>query len=164
MAKNDKVLLDGIIDDRVEKKLPSTHRDEAFEYLAFEQILKDFDLSRDEIDRGSVDGRNDGGIDGFFIFINGHFLSDPEDFVWPRTGAEVDVWLITCKHHDTFRQAPLDNMVASLTELLDFGLEPSKFKGDYSEEICKCRENLKLAYRKLSPRDQRQLEIPASDN
>ncbi len=152
MAKNDTVLLDGIIDDRVELQLPSNRRDEVFEYLAFEQILKDADLSRDEIDIGSVDGRNDGGIDGFFILINGHFLSDPQDFVWPRTGSQIEVWIITCKHHHTFKQAPLDNLAASLTELLDFGLNSLELKGDYSEQIMKYRENLKLAYRKLSPR------------
>lgn len=152
MAKNDKVLIDGIIDDRVEDKVPSNHRDEAFEYFAFEQILKDSDLSRDEIKEGTVDGRNDGGIDGFFILINGHYLSDTENFVWPRTGSQIEVWLITCKHHDTYKQAPVDNLVASLTELLDFGLKPVEFKGDYSEDIIKCRENLRLAYRKLSPR------------
>ncbi len=152
MAKNDKVLLDGILDDRIEVKLPSARRGEAFEYLVFEQILKDADLSRDEIDSGSVDGRNDGGIDGFFIFVNGHLLSEPESFVWPRTGSELEVWITTCKHHDTFKQAPLDNLTASLTELLDFGLNGDEIKGDYSEQILKFRENLKLAYRKLSPR------------
>lgn len=150
MAKNDKVLLDGIIDDRIEIKLPSSRRDEAFEYLAFEQILKDADLSRDEIVSGSVDGRNDGGIDGFFILVNGHLLTDPEAFAWPRTGSQLEVWIITCKHHDTFKQAPLDNLVASLSELLDFGLDADQLKGDYSDQILKCRENLKFAYRKLS--------------
>src|ERR1700752_77244 len=152
MAKNDKVLLDGIIDDRVEMKLPSTRRDEVFEHLAFEQILKDADLSKEEIESGSVDGQNDGGIDGFFILVNGILLADPESFVWPRTGSELEVWIITCKHHDTFLQAPLDNLVASLTELLDFGQNSDELKGDYSEQILKRRENLKLAYRKLSPR------------
>jgi hypothetical protein len=152
MAKNDKILLDGIIDDRVEIKLPSSRRDEAFEYLAFEQILKDYDLSREEIESGSVDGRNDGGIDGFFILVNGHFLIDPESFSWPRTGSQLEVWIITCKHHDTFKQVPLDNLVASLSELFNLGIESSQLKGDYSSIILKCRENLKLAYRKLSPR------------
>ena len=42
------------------------------EFLALEQILKDEDLSFDEIMSGLVDGRQDGGIDGFYIFINGH--------------------------------------------------------------------------------------------
>ena len=152
MAKNDRILLDGIIDDRVSIKLPSDKRDEAFEYLAFEQILKDEDLSHEEIEAGSIDGRQDAGIDGFFIIVNGHPLQDPESFLWPRTGSELQVFIITCKHHDTFKQSPLDNLAASLSELLDFVIEDENLKGAYSEEVIKNRNNLKYAYRKLSPR------------
>lgn len=152
MAKNDKILIDGIIDDRIDLKLPSDKRDEAFEYFSFEQILKDYDLSNDELKAGSVDGRNDGGIDGFFIFVNGHFLSDPQSFNWPKTGSVLDVWIITCKHHETFRQAPLDNLAASLTELLDFSIDNLNLKGEYADQILIQRENLKFAYRKVSPR------------
>jgi hypothetical protein len=152
MAKNDKLLLDGIIDDRVNAKLPSCHRDEAFEYFAFEQILKDYDLSNDELISGAVDGRNDGGIDGFFIIVNGHLLIDPEAFSWPKSGSQLEVWIITCKHHDTFKQAPLDNLAASLSELFDLSLPTNQLKGEYSDSILKCRENLKYAYRKVSPR------------
>jgi hypothetical protein len=152
MAKNDKVLIDGIIDDRIEQKLPSEKRDEAFEYFSFEQILKEYDLSYDEIIQGSVDGRNDGGIDGIFILINGHVLADPETFKWPKSGSILEAWIITCKHHDTFKQAPLDNLAASIVELLDFTVESTALQGDYSEQILRYRENLKLAYRKVSPR------------
>ena len=42
MAKNDRLLLDGIIDDRVAIRLPSEKRDEVFEYFTFEQLLKDY--------------------------------------------------------------------------------------------------------------------------
>ena len=80
MAKNDVLLLDGIIDDRVENNVPSNRRDEVFEYLAFEQTLKSYDLSNEELLHGSIDGRNDGGIDGLFIFVNGHMLTDVEAF------------------------------------------------------------------------------------
>lgn len=152
MAKNDKILIDGIIDDRIELKIPSGKRDEAFEYFAFEQTLKDYDLSTDEIKHGNIDGRNDGGIDGFYIIVNGHLLSDPQTFNWPKSGSVLEVWIITCKLHDTFKQAPLDNLAASMTEILDFTIESSELKGDYSEHVQRFRENLKLAYRKLSPR------------
>ena len=64
MAKNDLVLLDGILDQRVTEGLPSPNLDEVFEFLVFEQVLKDYDLSREELDAGWVDGRDDGGIDG----------------------------------------------------------------------------------------------------
>ncbi|KIO49319.1 AIPR family protein [Nitrosospira sp. NpAV] len=152
MAKNDKILLDAIIDDRVELQVPSDKRDEAFEYLAFQQILKDYDLSQDETESGWIDGHKDGGIDGFFIFVNGHLLQYPESFMWPRTGSELHVSIITCKHHDTFKQSTLDKLVASLTELLDFEVDNNELKGGYSESVIKLRNNLRLAYRKLSPR------------
>ena len=82
--------------------------------------------------------------------MNGHLLVDPQSFIWPKSGAQLAIWIITCKLHDTFKQAPLDNLYASISELLDLGLAKGELKGDYSETILNCRENLKLAYRKLS--------------
>lgn len=152
MAKNDKILIDGIIDDRAEQKIPSNKRDEVFEFFVFEQLLKDYDLSKDELEFGSIDGRNDGGIDGFYIFINGHLLTDTDKFLWPKSGSTLEVWIITCKHHDTFKQATLDNLVASITELFDFAIDDDNLKGDYSEELIFQRNCLKQAYRKVSPR------------
>lgn len=150
MAKNDKILIDGIVDERVELKIPSDKRDEVFEFFVFEQLLKDYDLAKEEISFGSVDGRNDGGIDGFFIFVNGHLLADTDKFVWPKSGSILEIWIITCKHHDTFKQAPLDNLVASISELFDFSVENENLKGDYSEELLIQRSNFKMAYRKTS--------------
>lgn len=152
MAKNDRVLIDGIVDDRIAARLPSDKRDEAFEFLVFEQLLKDFDLSKDEIESGTLDGRQDGGIDGLFIFVNGHFLNEVEAFVWPKTNAEVQVFIITCKHHDTFRQATLDNLAATISELFDFGIEDESLKGAYSKAVVQARTTLRYAYRKLSSR------------
>ena len=106
----------------------------------------------DEILSGFIDGRQDGGIDGFYIVVNGHLLQDPESFVWPRSGSDLKVFLISCKHHDTFKQATLDAIVATLTELLDFRIEDPDLKGAYSDSLLRMRSNLRYAYRRLSPR------------
>lgn len=150
MAKNDVILLDGIIDQRLADGYPSSRRDEVFEFFAFEQVLKDFDLSSDEIDSGWVDGRNDGGIDGFFIFINGNLLLDLEEFSFPRRNAEILVYIITCKSHETFQQAPLNALLASVQELFNLGLERNNLQGAYSDELLDTRERLHQAYRRLS--------------
>ncbi|WP_129648026.1 AIPR family protein [Peristeroidobacter agariperforans] len=149
MAKNDVVLLDGVIDARVDESA-SSDRAETFEAFALEQILKDYDLSSDEIESGWVDGGNDGGIDGAFIFINGHLLLDATDFPWPRTSASVDVWLITVKHHATFQQAPLDSMLATVQELFDLAMENDELKGTYSSEVLTFRTLLSQTYRRVS--------------
>lgn len=152
MARNDTILLDGIIDDRVASNLPSNKRDEAFEYFAFQQILRDYDLSHDEIMAGAVDGRDDGGIDGIFLLVNGNLLVDPASFFWPRQNSQLSVVVITCKHHDTFRQAPLDNLVATISELFDLSIDSSDLQGAYSQTLIRVRETLAIAYRRLSPR------------
>jgi len=150
MAKNDVILLDGIIDQRVSEGYPSSKRDEVFEFFALDQIVKDFDLSYDEISSGWVDGRNDGGIDGFFIFVNGNLLIDIEDFVWPKRNAEIIVYIITCKSHETFQQAPLNAILASVQELFDFSIVSNNLGSKYSEELLDIRNLLHQAYRHLS--------------
>ena len=67
MAKNDLTLLDSILDDYCANGIPSTKPDEVFEFFTTEQVLKDYIFSREELLQGSVDGRNDGGIDEFYV-------------------------------------------------------------------------------------------------
>jgi hypothetical protein len=150
MAKNDVVLIDGIIEDRARAGIPSNQKDEVFEYFSFEQILKDFDPSREEIESGWVDGRNDGGIDGFFTVVNGSILQDPASFTWPKKNADIDVFIINCKHHDTFQQAPLNSMLASIPEVLDLSSEEAYLRERYSGEILTARLTLLAAYTRLS--------------
>lgn len=152
MAKNDVIILDGIIDDRVQQKMPSERRDEAFEFLAIQQILKDFSPSGDEIINGNVDGKDDGGIDALYIYVNGHCIDDVEDFNWPKTNIDFQIFILTCKHHDTFKQAPLDNLVATLSEYVDFAITNDDLKGDYNEQLLKKRNILKTTYRKCASR------------
>ncbi len=150
MAKNDVILIDGIIDQRVADGVPSHERDEVFEFLALEETLKDYDLSRDELEFGWTDGDGDGGIDGFYIFVNGHLLDDSSDFEWPRSDASIDVWLLTCKHHPTFLQAPLNAMLATIQEFFDLSREATELSGRYSEQLLDFRSLFSAAYRRLS--------------
>src|SRR5690606_25688292 len=152
MAKNDAILIDGIIDDRVEQGLPSSKRDECFEFLAFEQILKDEDLSFDEIMSGVVDGRQDGGIDAFYIFINGHLLDDIKDFVWPKSSVVLKLVIVTCKSHETFKQAILDALIATITEFFDFSILNNELSGGYNKQLLDQRDKFIYCYRKVSPK------------
>ncbi len=150
MAKNDVVLLDGIIDRRLAEALPSGERDEVFEFFSLEETLKQYDPSRDDIEAGWIDGDGDGGFDGFYILINGSFLDDAGDFPWPRSNAAIDVWLVTCKHHETFRQATLDTIQATVQELFDLAVSDEELQGRYSEDLLDMRGVFAGAYRRLS--------------
>ncbi len=151
MATNDALLIDGVIDDLLEAS-GSRDRGKTFEFFSLSQVLKEWDLDVDELDSGWTDGRQDGGIDGFYVLINGHCIRDIEGFLWPKGSAEIVVHIVTCKHADKFLQAPLDALVASLTELLNFSIDDQDLKGAYSAALLKCRARLLVSYRKLAPR------------
>ena len=150
MAKNDLILIDSIIEERVNKKMPSDKKDEVFEYLVYEQVLKEYDLSSEEITAGSVDGRNDGGIDAIYIMVNGHLISDTKTALLPKTNANLEVYIFTCKHKDSFKQDPVNNIFTSLQELLDFSKKECDLDGDYNEDVLEKRNNFISIYKKVA--------------
>lgn len=149
MAKNDIVLLDALVDERLKGSI-GIERSAIFEYLVIEQRLKSYDLSREELEAGWTDGANDGGIDGIYTFVNGRLLRDIETFSWPRSSAELEVFIFTCKHHETFQQAPLDALIATLQELFDLSKTNAELSGRYSNSIRDARELFLAAYQQLS--------------
>lgn len=148
MAKNDTILVDSLL-QQTQKETPGDIGD-IFERFALDQILKSFDLSTEEMDFGWADGSLDGGIDGFYILINGRLLTDATDFSWPKTGAEIKVFIITCKHHETFQQAPLDSLLATAQDIFDLSLSNSELSGKYSAKIKQCRDLFVSAFKQLS--------------
>lgn len=149
MAKNDLVLIDSLL-DQMRAATPSIDVGEIFERFVLEQILKNFDLSKEETEFGWTDGSLDGGIDGFYVLINGRLLTDPSDFLFPRSGAEIQVYLITCKHEAAFRQVSLDALIASVQELFDLSRPNAELLGKYSADIKRCRDVFFAAVRQLS--------------
>lgn len=157
MANNDFVIIDGIIDDILERdnveKADGRARGVCFEQLAISELLKTYDLSIEQLNSGIVDGKDDGGIDGFYIFINGIYLSDTKNFYWPRENGKLEIYIITCKHHNTYELAPLESLDATLSELLDFSIPATQLKRSYNACILQKRELLYYAYRRLAPQN-----------
>lgn len=150
MAKNDIILIDNIIKERMEAVFPSSDKGEVFEFLASEQILKDFDLTKEEISQGNVDGKDDGGIDSIFIFINGNLLSDIQDFQWPKRYCKITIYVITSKHHDTFKQEVVNNEYATISEFFDFAKNNDELLSRYNEDLLSKRELIIEAYSKVA--------------
>lgn len=150
VAKNDLILLDGILEGYISRQLPSVDPGEVFEFFSVEQILKDFAFNQNQILSGNVDGHNDGGIDQFFIMVNGHLAEDIPDNFWPKTNAELEVYIITCKHDDSFKQAPITTMIPSLIQLLDFGISSKDIEDSYNDKLIKKRNLLISTYKRLA--------------
>jgi|LauGreDrversion2_6_1035139.scaffolds.fasta_scaffold15348_2 hypothetical protein len=75
---NDQLILDQIVEETREQHAPKLDKAEFFEAFVVEQVLKEFDLTADEIESGLAGGTRDGGIDGLYTFVNGELVQ--EDF------------------------------------------------------------------------------------
>lgn len=153
MATNDTILIDGILDDIISSNgMDDTNenRGKAFEDFAISELLKNYDLTRDQIIDGLVDGSDDGGIDGLYFFVNGNYVAD-KSAILPRTNAHLEIYVLTCKHHDTYELNPLESLDSSLSELFDMTIKAESLKSKYKSDILAKRELLIHLYRKLSP-------------
>ncbi|MDX6531180.1 MAG: hypothetical protein QOH41_3470 [Blastocatellia bacterium] len=123
MARNDVVLLDSLVDKARDRLGKNRDESEIFELFCFDQLLKDYDLSYDELEEGWTDGTDDGGVDGFFIFVDGKLVT--EDVVADLAGSaarlapEVQVVVFTIRRSDSFKQQPINALCSSIPELFD---------------------------------------------
>lgn len=144
MAKNDTLLLDGILQDRM-KNASSNDIGESFELFTLEQILKDYDLSRDDIESGWIDGKNDGGIDAIYVFCNGRLVRDIRTFQWPKHTAALEAIVISCRHRDSFQLEPVCSLHSTITTIFDFSRQTLNRDG-YSTELLEARNILRHSY------------------
>ena len=70
MSQNDVILLNRLLDQHRKKVAQELTEVEYFDIFAADQVLKDFDLSQDELESGVIGGGGDGGIDSFYLFVN----------------------------------------------------------------------------------------------
>ena len=110
--------------------------DDFFEFFTASEILKDKDLSDEELEYGLTGGPNDGGFDSCYLFYNGlRVTEDSLDSLEIVSGATVDLYLIQSKHTNGFKEDVLMKWKTSCENLLLFEDAPKFDETRYSEEI-----------------------------
>lgn len=151
MALNDILIVDGWVKKEMTIN-PILSEGEAFENVSMSILCKKLGLSKKEIDTGSVDGHNDGGIDFIFFFVDGYFINNKEDVRISKKPV-IDIYIVQCKRHDTFEQDVLSKLHSSLTELLDLQVSTENLKASFNDEIYEKRELLVHIYSLLALND-----------
>ena len=72
-----------------ENRAPDEKDEDAFEIYSIEQILKDRDLSDDDIQSGNIGGGDDGGVDGMFFFVTRTLILEETELPSPAPKAEL---------------------------------------------------------------------------
>lgn len=98
-------------------RYPSHPASQAFERFTIRQILKDTDLSDDEIESGIVAGGDDGGIDGIYFFVNRALVQDETDL--PEEALSAELVIFQAKLEAGFSEDAVIKLEAFTRDLLD---------------------------------------------
>ena len=98
-------------------RYPTLPVSEAFERFSIRQILKDADLSDDELESGIVAGGDDGGVDGMYFFVNRVAIQDETDL--PDEAVSAELVIIQAKLESGFSETTVTKLEAFCRDLLD---------------------------------------------
>lgn len=146
MAANDRLLLDGLLASAAATYGNDRRPDEYLELLVFDQVLRDRLLSIDQLESGWVDGALDGGIDGFFIFIDDRLITEPALAGEVRRSADLSVHMFSVRHKDHFQEIPVNALLGSVDTLFDLGKEKEELQYNFSDEILDQRETFRATF------------------
>ena len=142
MSNNTRVLLDKFLEDQKSQRTTPLPDDTAFELFVCEQVLKDSELSVDELSSGIVGGGNDGGIDGVYAFVNEQLIADDSEIFDSNfsasklgSGVPLTLRLVQAKQANSFAETAIDLASSSTSRLLDLELTEEHLKTLYSSEI-----------------------------
>jgi hypothetical protein len=135
MANNDQIILDQIVQEQRSARAPGMKDSDFFEIYVAEQVLKDFDLSDDEIESGLIGDTLDGGIDGIYTFANGEFVQDDFDHASLKKSILIEVVIIQSKTSNGFDEDTINKLMAVTNHLFSLAQPVDNFKDRYNEGV-----------------------------
>jgi hypothetical protein len=152
MARNDVVLLDSLVAKSRKQLGEKFEQSELFELFSFDQMLKDFDPTYEDLKRGWTDGGNDGGIDGFFVILDDVFAPRDSEAFRSRRQPNIHLRIFSVRTTPKFEQQPLDSLHGSLEELLDLRLDEAGLRYPYNDLVLEQRRLFSELYVSLADR------------
>ena len=138
MTQNDIIILDTTLTQKKESVHATLDDATYFEVFSTEQILKNYDLSYEELIDGVVGAGDDGGIDSFYTFVDGELLDEDTELSKYKKNPILDIFLIQAKQTASFTEIALDKLHSTLTNLFDLEMRASQLKK--FTMICSSRE------------------------
>ena len=135
MTTNEVILLNSTLEQKKAQIASSLSDSDFFEIFSFEQILKNYDLSYDELSYGKVGAGRDGGIDGFFTLINGEILTEDTDISEIRRGSTIELYLIQAKRSQSFTEAAIDRINTTAQDLFNLDNDLVDFRAYYDPDL-----------------------------
>lgn len=120
-----------------------------FEFFAANQILKQYDLSYEELESGITGSGLDGGCDGLYLFLNGTLVTDDYDFDQLKKDIRLEFFLLQSKYVPSFSESVFDKWKTTSENLLSMSNNLDDFVTRYNTDVLDAFSRFRETYIKL---------------
>lgn len=147
MGNNDQTILNELLKQEKENFQEPFTDAEFFEFYSAVQILKEYELSYDEIKSGIAGQSLDGGADSVYTFVNKDLIKEDSDVRDKyKKNADIELVIIQSKKETGFREDPLTKLSRLCRNLLDLEFNRLEYIGRYNEAVLSSFELFKKTY------------------
>lgn len=147
MSKNNQILLGEIIKQEMDAFEEDLSLSDFFEFYSALQVLKEYELSYDEISSGICGKSHDGGADSIYLFVNGDLVKEDEDISTKyKKNVDIELVLIQSKYENSFSEDPLLKISRLCRSLFDLDFDRQDYKGRYNDHVLSAFELFKKTY------------------
>jgi AIPR protein len=147
---NDQIILETVLLQARQSRAPELSESDYFEIYVAEQVLKDFDLSDEEVSSGIVDGGGDGGIDSLYTFVNGESAHEDSDFSGLKKDVAIEFFVVQSKKTNGFSEIAVQKLQSTSSDIFDLSKKLSDLKLLYNENLLKSAEIARSTYKSLA--------------
>ncbi|ASK20213.1 AIPR family protein [Halomonas sp. N3-2A] len=147
MSKNNQILLDEIIKQEMNAFEEDLSLSDFFEFYSALQVLKDYELSYDEISSGICGKSHDGGADSIYLFVNGDLVKEDEETSTKyKKNVDIELVLIQSKYENSFSEEPLLKISRLCRSLFDLDFDRQDYEGRYNDHVLSAFELFRNTY------------------
>ena len=147
---NDQIILEQIINDRCAESGDELTVSEYFEIYSASEILKNYDLSYDDISYGIVGDGGDGGIDSIYTFINGEPLKEDTLVNTNQKKNHIELIIIQSKTSASFKEDAVIKFRESAQDLFNLANNPDDYSARYNADLIDKVKLFRDSYAKLA--------------
>ena len=135
MADNNQIILQTLIEQNRTELYPELSVNDYFHLFVTEQVMKDMELSYDEIEEGIVDNGGDGGIDSIYTFVNQELVQRDSELIDAKRNAIIDVFILQSKNVNSFGETPIEKCNSSAIDIFDLNKSIDSLRSVYNSDL-----------------------------
>ncbi len=147
---HDQIILEQIIQEKCAESDNELSITQYFEIYTASEILKNYDLTYDDITYGIVGDGGDGGIDSIYTFLNGELIKEDTAINAQQKKNHIEIFLIQSKTSASFKEDAIVKFRESAQDLFNLANNPNDFSKRYNNDLIEKVKIFRNIYSKLA--------------